>query len=128
MDRSTFTGQTFETMAAAMYEDRATIKRRVSTKGPDGGNLISDQILASDVPIRIRPSSAQEKEIAGATQGSTAYTIRIPAWQGPVPIRLDSDCFLDIAARGEVEARSLSIVAPLPGTGSKLDAVAVGKT
>lgn len=128
MDRQTFTGQTFETIARAQYEDRATIRRRVSTKAPDGGNLVSDQIIASDVPIRIKPSTAQEREIAQATEGTTTYTVRMPAWKDQTLIKLDSDCFVDIAARGEVEARSLAIVAPLPGTGVKLDAVATGKT
>ena len=116
-------------MAAAMYEDRATIRRRVRTKATDGGNLVADEILASDIPIRIKPSSAQEKEIAGATEASTAYTVRMPAWQETVPLVLDSKCFLDIAARdGGVEAQTLSVVAPLPSTGSMLDAVAVRQT
>ena len=129
MDRTTFTGQAFDTMASAMYDDRATIRRRVRTKATDGGNLVADEVLASDVPIRIKPSTAQEKEIAGATEGSTAFTVRMPAWQADVPLTLDSKCFLDIAARdGGVEAQTLTVVAPLPSTGSMLDAVATRQT
>lgn len=126
MDRLTAQGQAFSTMAEAMYTDRCTIRRRVASKAADGGNLVTDHVLAADVPCRIRPSSAQEKEIAAATQGSTAYTVRIPAWQHEVPVDLDSSCFLDIAARdGGVEAQTLSVVAPLPSSGTQIDAVAV---
>ena len=125
MDRLTATGQAFATSAAAMYVDRCTIRRRVSTKAPDGGNLVTQQIIASDVPCRLSASSADERLTAGAPEGRTAYTVRMPAWQGEIPIRLDSECFLDIAARGRVEAQSLAVVAPLPSSGLKLDAVAV---
>lgn len=127
-DRTTQQGQAFETIAGAMYDDRCTIRRRVTTKSSSGGNLVNDQIVAADVPVRINPSSAQEKEIAGATQGSTAFTVRMPAWQNETPIDLSSPCFLDIAARDGVEAHTLSVVAPLPSSGAKLDAVAVEQT
>jgi hypothetical protein len=63
-------------------------------------------ILASDVPIKLTPASAQERQIAGATEGSTAFKIRIPYWQAGTPIK----------------------VAPLPGSGTKIDAVAEHST
>lgn len=125
MDRLTAQGKAFAVQAAAMYTDRCNIVRRVSQKsGLD--NTYAPQTVASDVPVRIRPSSAQEKETAGATQGSTAYTVRMPAWDGDTLIALDSTCVLEIAARdGGVEAQTLNVVAPLPSSGTKLDAVAV---
>jgi hypothetical protein len=111
-------------MSEAMYEDRMTIRRRAVTKDTSGGNLPRDQVIASDVPCRIKPSTVGEKQIAGATQTATAYTVRSPRLQSDQPIKLDSSCFLDIAARGEVEAHTLSVVAPLPHTGH-VDAVTV---
>lgn len=128
MDRTTAQGQAFETIAAAQYDDRATIRRRVTTKSSSGGNVVNDEIVAENVPVKIKPSSAQEKEIAGATEASVAYTVRMPAWQNSEPIKLTSPCFLDIAARGDVEAHTLSVVAPLPSSGAKLDAVAIEQT
>jgi hypothetical protein len=127
MDRLTAQGQAFAIIAAAMYTDRCTIRRRRSTKvGLD--TTFASEVLASNVPCRIRPSSAYEKETAGATQGSTAYTVRMPAWDGQTPLILDSKCLLDIAARGEVEAQTLTVIAPLPSSGTKLDAVAVSQS
>jgi hypothetical protein len=125
MDRTTTQGQAFETIAGAMYDDRCTIRRRVMTKDTAGGNVPVNQILASDVPVKIRPASVSEVEFAGATQGRSVFAVRLPAWQGETPIDLSSPCFLDIAARGEVEAHTLSVVAPLPSSGARLDAVAV---
>jgi len=125
VDRLTAQGQAFSVMATAMYTDRCTIRRVSKVKGADMGNTNSETILASDVPCRLQPSSAQEREVAGATEGSTAYTVRLPYWQNDVPVALDSTCYLDIAAReGGVEAQTLHVVAPLPGSGTKLDAVA----
>jgi len=127
MDRSTQAGQMFATMAETMYDGRCVIRRRVSRKAPDGGNLVTESIVASNVPCRLSASSADEKLTAGAPEGRTAYTVRLPSFHNEIPIKLDSECFLDIAAHeGGVEAQSLAVVAPLPGgSGSKIDAVAV---
>lgn len=127
MDRSTQTGKMFADMAAAMYDDRCVIRRRNSTKSPDGGNLVTESIVASDVPCRLSASSADEKLTAGAPEGRTAYTVRMPMYHNEILIKLDSECFLDIAAHeGGVEAQSLAVVAPLPGgSGAKIDAVAI---
>lgn len=124
MDRLTAQSQAFATIAQAVYTDRCTIKRKVSTKsGLD--TTFTQQIVATNVPCRLRPSSAEEKQIAQATQGSTAYTVRIPMWQGQSVIEIDSKCFLEIAARGKVEAQTLQVVAPLPSSGAGIDAVAI---
>lgn len=123
-DRLTRQGQAFAGAARRMYTDRCNIVRRVSTKsGLD--NVLSPQTIATDVPVKIKPSSAEEKQIAGATVGSTAFTVRMPAWDGDTPLALDAQCILEIAARDKVEAHALSVVAPLPSSGVKLEAVAV---
>lgn len=111
-------------MAAAMYVDRLTIRRVSKVKGADMGNTNTETVLASDVPCRLKASSAQERQIAGATEGSTAYTVRMPYWQNETPIQLDSTCYLDIAARdGGVAAQTLHVIAPLPGSGTLIDVV-----
>lgn len=107
-----------------MYVDRCTIKRRVSTKvGLD--TTYAPETLATSVPCRIKPSSASERETAGATQGVTTYTVRMPQWHGDAVIVIDSKCYLEIAARGEVDAQTLNIIAPLPSPSGTLDAVAI---
>lgn len=124
MDRLTRQGQAHAGTAPRKYTDRCTIVRRISTKsGLD--TTFARSVLASDVPCKIRPSSASEKETAGATQGSTAFTVLMPAWSGDSPLELDSKCLLEIAARGRVEAQTLTVVAPLPSSGTKLEAVTV---
>lgn len=124
MDRLTTQGKALSVIRAATYTDRCTIKRKVSQKsGLD--TTYTQQIVAVDVPVQIKPASAAERQIAGATQGSTAYSVRLPAWQGDSVIDLDSKCFLEIAARGEVEAQTLQVIAPLSSSGVKLEAVAV---
>jgi hypothetical protein len=125
MGRLAAQSSAFSTIAEATYEDRCTIRRRTITKSSDGGNLVSPQTLASNVPIRIKPSSAQEKEIAGATQASIALTVRMPALQGSELIALDSLCSLDVDARDGLAAYTLAVVAPLPSSGTKIDAVAL---
>jgi hypothetical protein len=124
MGRLTAQGKAFASHAEVAYEDHCTIRRRVVTKDSGGGNLPRDQIIASNVPCRIKPSSVGEKQLAGATQSATAYTVRVPRLHLGQSLRIDSTCFLDIAARDEVEAQTLSVVAPLPHTGY-VDAVAV---
>jgi len=124
MDRLTAQGQAFATAQRAMYSDSCTIRRVVTTKGADLGNLSTSQVVVSNVPLRIKESSASEMQIAGMTQGIVGYTVRMPAWNGNTPINLTSNDFLDIAARGEVEAYTLSVVAPLPSSGVMLEAVA----
>lgn len=125
MDRLTAQGKALEVITAAAYDDRCTIRRVSKVKGADMGNTNRETILATDVPCRLSPSSAQEREIAGAQEGSTAYTVRFPYWQNGAPITLDSTCYLDIAAReGGVASQTLHVVAPLPGSGTKIDAVA----
>lgn len=125
MDRLTAQGQAFSVAAATMYTDRCTIRRVSKVKGSDMGNTNSETILATGLPCRLSSSSATERQIAGATEGSTAYTVRIPYWQNGAPVRLDSTCYLDIAAReGGVPAQTLHVIAPLPGSGTMLDAVA----
>lgn len=124
MDRLTAQSQAFSTIAKAVYSDRCTIKRKVSAKsGLD--TTYTHEIVATDVPVRLRPSTAQERQVAGATQGSTAFTARIPSWQGGNVIEIDSKCFLEIAARGKVEAQILQVVAPLPSSGAGIDAVVI---
>lgn len=124
-DRWTRQGQSRARSAERRYVDRCTIRRVGKSKGTDGGNTNRETILATGVPVKLEAASAEERQIAGATEGSTVYKVRIPYWQSDAPIDLDSTCYLDIAARGEVEAQTLSVVAPLSGSGTKLDAVAV---
>jgi len=124
MDRLTAQGHAFATSSAAMYDDRCTIRRVSKTKGADMGNKSVETILATDVPCKLSPASAQERQVAGATEGSTAYKVRIPFWTGSEPLQLDSACYFDIAARGRVEAQTLHVIAPLRGSGTRIDAVA----
>lgn len=125
MDRLTAQGKAFASHAEAAYDDRCTIRKVSKVKGADMGNTNSETILATDVPCRLSSPTAQERQIAGATEGSTAYMVRIPYWQNDTPITLDSTCYFDIAAReGGVPAQTLHVIAPLPGSGTKIDAVA----
>lgn len=124
MDRLTAQSKGFESFTKAAYGDKCTIKRKVSSKqGLD--TIYSHQVIAVNVPCRKWPSTADERQVAGATQGSTAYTVRLSLWQGDSVIDLDSTCFLEIAARGKVEAQTLQVVAPLPSSGAGIDAVAI---
>jgi hypothetical protein len=123
-DRLTRQGKAHSASALRKFTDRCTIRKVSKVKGPDMGNVNRETILASDVPCKLSPSSADERQIAGATEGRAAYTVRIPFWQGDTPIDVDSTCYFDIAARGEVEAQTLHVIAPLPGSGTKIDAVA----
>lgn len=123
MSRLTAQGQAFSVSQGAMYDDRCTIRRVSKVKGSDMGSTNLETVLAANVPCRLSPSSAQERQIAGAEEGSTAYTVRLAEWQNGAHVRIDSTCYLDIAARdGGVEAQTLHVVAPLRG--SQLDAVA----
>lgn len=125
MDRLTATSEVFQSFAAAAYDDHATIKRKVSSKvGLD--TSYTHQVIASNVPVRIRPSSASEKEVVGAEQGSTHFTVRMSAKDVHGLAELDSTCILEIAAvSGRVEAHSLNVIAPLPSASGVLDAVTV---
>jgi hypothetical protein len=125
MGRLAAQGQAFQAFASAAYEDRCTIRRVSKVKGSDMGSTNAETILASNVPCRLSPASADERVIAGATEGSTAYTVRIPFWQGEHPITVGSTCYLDIAAREGVGAQSLAVKAPLPSSGTKVDMVAI---
>lgn len=127
MDRLTTTGLAFSVMAKAMYVDRMTIRRQTSTKGPTGGNILGlPVILAANVPCRIKPASAAEREIAGATEAITAFTIRAPAFsEDSELIEIDERCELVIAARdGGVPEQILKCVAPLPNNGVTFEVVA----
>lgn len=124
MDLLTEKGKMFGNIAIEMYTDRMTIRRQTSTKGPAGGNLPSTPvILASNVPCRIRPASATEREVAGATQGANAFLVKAPAWQGSDLIQIDATCELVIAARDSIPEQVLKVVAPLSNQGLTLEVV-----
>lgn len=123
MDRITAHGRLHASIMAAQYDDRCTIRRIGKTTGADMGSRSTETIIATDVPCKLSASSGDERVIAGATEGRTALTVRMPAWEGVRPLDLDSNCYLDIAARGEVEAQTLHVIAPLPSSGLKLEAV-----
>jgi len=89
------------------------------------GNSNSETILASNVPCRISPSSANERMVAGAVEGVASFTVRLPFWQGDHPITVGSTCLLDIHAREETPAQTLAVIAPLPGSSTKIDMVAI---
>lgn len=80
-------------------------------------------VLASDVPCRVKPASASEKQLAGATQGDLALLVRMPAWQGAELIEIDARCEIIIAARGGMPAQTLKAIAPLPNQGLTLEVV-----
>ena len=126
MDRITAQGQAFGVIAAAQYVDRMTIQRRKSTKGPTGGNIPADpEVLAENVPCRITPTSASEKELVGQTTETELYTVKAPAFQGSELIEIDAQCEIVIAAReGGVAAQTLICVAPLPNNGLTFEVVA----
>jgi len=126
VDRLTAQGRAFSTAAAAMYTDRMIVRRQTSTSGPHGGSIPAPPtILATNVPCRYRPASAQETELAGATFGSAAYYIKAPALQGSRLIEIDARCEVEIAARhGGVPAQVLKVVAPLANQGVAIEFVA----
>lgn len=124
MDRLTAQGKAFATSSAAMYTDRMTIRRRTSKSGPHGGQIPGAiEVLASNVPCRVRPASASEKQLAGETRGETALLVKAPAWQGSELIEIDATCEIEIAARGPVRAQTLKVVAPLPNQGLTFEVV-----
>lgn len=125
MDRLTAQAQVFAVASRAMYTDRMTIRRPASTKGATAGNVPSTaEVLATDIPCRIRPASADERELAGATQGTNAFVVKAPALDGSSLIQIDSKCELVIAARGHVPAQTLKAVSPLPNQGMSFEVVA----
>lgn len=125
MDLLTAKGKMFANAAKDKYTDRCTIRKLSKVKGADMGNTNRETIIATDVPCRLSPSSAQERQIAGATEGAAVYTVRLPYWQDDTPIQVDSTCYFDIAAReGGVGAQTLHCIAPLPDSGTRIDAVA----
>lgn len=112
-------------MAAAMYDDRCTIRRLTSTTGTHGGQIPgSPTVLATDVPCRTRPASATERQVAGATQGETALVIKMPAWHNDAPLTVEARCEIEIAARDAIAAQVLKIIAPLPNQGISIEVVA----
>ena len=114
-DRLTNQGRIFRNIAAAQYRDRMTIRRRASKSGPHGGQLPGEpEVLATNVPCRVRPATASETQRAGQTEGETALLVKAPAWQGSGLIAIDATCEIEIAARGPVPAQVLKVVAPLP--------------
>lgn len=124
MDLLTKKGQMFGNIAEKMYTDRMTIRRQTTTKGPAGGNIPgAPLILASNVPCRIKPASANERELAGATQGANAYLIKSPAWQGSELIQIDATCEIVIAARDIIPEQILKVIAPLSNQGLTIEVV-----
>lgn len=118
MDRLTKQGLMYGRISAKQYSDRMTIRRRVSKTGPHGGQIPNGfDVLASNVPCRVTPASASEREFAGETQGQTALTVNAPAWQGSELIEIDATCEIEIARRGKIPAQTLKVVAPLPNQG-----------
>lgn len=123
-DRFTRQGQTRARSATRRYVDRCTIRRAGTTKGPHGGQIpAAPEILASGVPCRTSPASANEKQLAGATTSETAVKVSIPAWQSETPIDIDATCEVEIHARGALSAQLLKVVAPLPNRGLGLEVV-----
>lgn len=123
-DRLTEQGRVFGNVSRAMYGDRMTIRRRAPKSGPHGGQLPgAPVVLASNVPCRVRPATASEKQLAGQTTGETALRVKAPAWQGSELIEIDATCEIEIAARGPVPAQILKVVAPLPNQGLTFEVV-----
>lgn len=128
MDRLTKQGLMYGTISAKSYTDRMTIRRRKSKSGPHGGQLPGGfDVLASNVPCRVTPASASEREFLGETQGQTALTIKAPAWQGSELIEIDATCEIEIAARGKVPARTVKAVAPLPNQSLTFEVVGTSR-
>lgn len=129
MDRLTAQSQAFSSFSTAAYDDRCTIQRPTSAKGSTGGNVPgAPQVLATNVPCRLSASSASEREFAGAPQGATAYTVRLPQFKGSMPLEIDSRCELVVAARGSIASQTLKVTAPLLDMDGKIDVVAVKHT
>ncbi len=124
MSRLGAQAKAFQSFTGAAYEDRCTIRRKISAKsGLD--TTYSTSVIASNVPCRIRPASASERELAAATEAATSYAVRMPFWQGLSPVSLDSTCSLDIAPRDRIADYTLHVIAPLPSSGTVIDTVAV---
>lgn len=122
-DRLTIIGKGIATARAAMYSDRCTIRRVSKMKGADMGNVNTETVLASDVPCRIRPASATEREIAAATEATVVYAVRMPAWQSSERVTIDSQCEIELAFRDGAASPSdrLRVVAPLNNQGTAVD-------
>jgi hypothetical protein len=95
-----------------------------TTKGTHGGQVPGiGQTLVTNHPCAIRPSDANEKQLAGATQSETAFTVRMPAWSGDSVVQIQARGEIEIAARGAIAARTLKVVAPLPNQGLWIEVV-----
>lgn len=123
-DRLTEQGRVFGNISAAMYKDRMTIRRRGTKSGPHGGQVPGAAlVLARNVPCKVRPANANERQLAGQTEGEIALLVKAPAWQGSELIDIDATCEIEIAARGPIPAQTLKAVAPLPNQGLTFEVV-----
>lgn len=103
--------------APAFLPDLMTIRRPTSTKGPTGGNLPgAPQVLASNVPCKLRAPSGREIEIAGATQGGLVVVVKTPSWHSSGFLIVDSKCEL-LIAEGTQPAQTLKVIVQLPNSG-----------
>jgi hypothetical protein len=117
-------GQAHANTSQRKYTDRCTVRTIVTVKGTHGGQVPGiGQVLVSDHPCRVLPSSADEKQLAGATQSGTAFTVRMPAWSNGDAVQVQARGEIEIAARDGIAARTLKIVAPLPNQGLWIEVV-----
>ena len=110
----------FEAMGAAlgvigaeMYPDTVTFRRPVTTKGADGGNIVSatgNPTEPQNVPVRYRPASGRELTLTGKQISGTAYMLNVPNSFEDALIDVDAECLAIIAARpGGEQARTLQV-------------------
>jgi len=124
MDRLTKQALIFQSSSKKSYTDRMTIRQRGTTSGPHGGQVPGAAlVLASNVPCKVRPANANEKQLAGATEGEIALLVKAPALQNSEMIVIDATCEIEIAARGKMKAQTLKVVAPLPNQGLTFEVV-----
>jgi hypothetical protein len=124
MDRLTRQGQSQARTATRKYTDRCTVRTIATGKGTHGGQVPGiGQVLVANHPCRVKPSDANEKQLAGATQSETAFTVRMPAWSNGNAVQIQARGEIEIAARGAIAARTLKVVAPLPNQGLWIEVV-----
>ena len=111
MSRLTAQGEAFSTIAAAMYEQRFSIIRPVSTNDGRGGWTETTNTLASNVPGLFKPYAVgQEVVVAGQLKGVADGEVRLPAVFDSINLDLRETDKLVMAPLGTQPEQTLSVL------------------
>ena len=114
MGRQTAQAEAFSVMAAAMYEQRFSVVRTVSTNDGRGGVTEAPNTIASGVPGLFKPYPTGQREVAvaGQLKGVADGDVRLPAVFNAAHLDLRETDQLVMAALGSQPQQTLHVVTP----------------